>query len=184
MRHFLISSFLIISIISFGQESKWGNSEADSIRCYENYNNFGSLYNGRSYVEAFDPWLFVYNTCPEAKEVIYKIGPKIINAKIKTIEDSLKRHELISLLLKVHDDNNIYFPGKEASVLAKKAYDFYKYYPKKHFEAYKMFNVALNLDPASLQTAYLNKYFNAVVNLYRIDSLDTEGILNGYSRVG
>jgi tetratricopeptide (TPR) repeat protein len=184
MRHFLILSFSLISIISFGQESKWGNSEADSIRCYENYNNFGSLYNGRSYVEAFDPWLFVYNTCPEAKEVIYKIGPKIINAKIKTIEDSLKRHELISLLLKVHDDNNIYFPGKEASVLAKKAYDFYKYYPKNHFEAYKMFNVALNLDPASLQTAYLNKYFNAVVNLYRIDSLDTEGLLNGYSRVG
>ena len=92
--------------------------------------------------------------------------------------------ELILLLLKVHDDYNRYFPGKEASVLAKKAYDFYRFYPDKYYEAYNMFNIALNLDPGAVQTAYLNKYFNAVIKLYKVDSLDTEGLLNGYSMVG
>ena len=36
----------------------------------------------------------------------------------------------------------------------------------------------------AVQTAYLNKYFNTVIKLYKVDSLDTEGLLNGYSMVG
>jgi tetratricopeptide (TPR) repeat protein len=184
MKYFFTLTSFILTFSCIAQKSKWGSTDADSIRCYENYNNFGSLYNGKSYVAAFEPWLFVYNTCPQAKEVIYKIGPKIVDAKIKATKDSSKRNELILLLLKVHDDYNKYFPGKEASVLAKKAYDFYRFYPDKYYDAYNMFNIALNLDPGAVQTAYLNKYFNAVIKLYKVDSLDTEGLLNGYSMVG
>ena len=121
MKYFFTLTSFILTFSCIAQESKWGSTDADSIRCYENYNNFGSLYNGKSYVAAFEPWLFVYNTCPQAKEVIYKIGPKIVDAKIKATKDSSQRNELILLLLKVHDDYNRYFPGKEASVLAKKA---------------------------------------------------------------
>ncbi|CAI8380974.1 MAG: Uncharacterised protein [Owenweeksia sp. TMED14] len=184
MRYFIALYFFTTALFVFSQDSKWGNNEADSIRCYENYNNFGSLYNGKSYVDAFEPWLFVYNTCPQAKEVIYKIGPKIVHAKIGATNDSLKRSELIKLLLKVHDDYNLYFPGKEASILAKKANDFYKYFPNDFYKAYEMFNVALNLDPGAVQPSYLNNYFKAVIKLYKVDSLDTEGLLNGYSLVG
>ncbi|NDD36078.1 MAG: hypothetical protein EBZ26_07220, partial [Flavobacteriia bacterium] len=46
----------------FANAQNWGSNDADSIRCFENYNNFGQLCNGKDYLQAYEPWMIVYTT--------------------------------------------------------------------------------------------------------------------------
>jgi tetratricopeptide (TPR) repeat protein len=178
-------TILLLALSGFSANAqRWGATENDSIRCFENYNNFGQLCNERDYLQAYEPWLIVYTTCPEANEVIYKFAPKILDAKISAEQDSAKRVELIANLMKMYDDWNMYYPGNEAKVLGQKANDYYDYYPDDAFTAYEMFNNALAVNPGDIQPLYLNNYFNAVIALYKVDTLDSEGLLNAYGAVG
>ncbi|HAB35286.1 MAG TPA: hypothetical protein DCE58_01655 [Cryomorphaceae bacterium] len=182
MKRLLIVLFAFSAF--FANAQNWGSSEADSIRCFENYNNFGQLCNGKEYLQAYEPWMIVYTTCPQASEVVYKFAPKIFDAKIKAEKDAAKKTELIAALMKMYDDWNTYYPGSEAKVLGQKANDFYDYYPEDAYTAYQMFNAALEVNPGDIQPLYLNNYFNAVIALYKIDTLDSEGLLNAYGAVG
>jgi tetratricopeptide (TPR) repeat protein len=168
----------------FANAQNWGSNDADSIRCFENYNNFGQLCNGKDYLQAYEPWMIVYTTCPQASEVVYKFAPKIFDAKIKAEQDPAKKAELIAALMKMYDDWNTYYPGSEAKVLGQKANDYYDYYPEDAYTAYQMFNAALDVNPGDIQPLYLNNYFNAVIALYKVDTLDSEGLLNAYGAVG
>jgi tetratricopeptide (TPR) repeat protein len=182
MKRFLI---VCIALISFGaQAQKWGPTEADSIRCFENYNNFGSLCNSKEYLQAYEPWLMVYTTCPQASEVVYKFAPKIFDAKIKAETDPAKKQALIDALMGMYDDWNRYYPGNEAKILGQKANDYYDYHPKDSYKAFTMFNAALAVNPGDIQPLYLNNYFNAAIALYKVDTLDSEGLLNAYGAVG
>ena len=173
---------LNISFASMAQ-SNWGNSATDSIVCFEKFNTFGSLYNSKSYVDAYEPWRAVYETCPKASEVIYRFAPKILEAKIKETTDPTQREALIRLLLSTYDQRNAYFPGKEAEVNAQKADNFWTYYPDKAEEAYAMYKEVFALDPKALQPAYLNNYFNVVIKLYKGDKLNSVGLVEGFNDI-
>ena len=60
----LVTAFLLFAAIATQAQSKWGASAADSVKCWENYNNFGSLMQTRSYVAAYEHWNYVYTNCP------------------------------------------------------------------------------------------------------------------------
>ena len=173
---------LNISFASMAQ-SNWGNSATDSIVCFEKFNTFGSLYNSKSYVDAYEPWRAVYETCPKASEVIYRFAPKILEAKIKETTDPTQREALIRLLLSTYDQRNTYFPGKEAEVNAQKADNFWTYYPDKASVAYAMYKEVFALDPKALQPAYLNNYFNVVIKLYKDEKLNSVGLVEGFNDV-
>jgi len=83
----------------YAQKAVWGKNATDSTVCFEKYNTFGALYNSKSYVEAYEPWKVVYETCPQATEVIYKFAPKILEAKIKEATDPKVKNDLVRLLL-------------------------------------------------------------------------------------
>ena len=65
--------FLLVAVVmtaNVNAQSKWGESVADSVICYDNYNIFGSFYQSKDYAGAFEPWLKVYQTCPAAKKAL------------------------------------------------------------------------------------------------------------------
>ena len=169
---------LSVSLASLAQ-SNWGKSATDSTVCFEKFNTFGSLYNSKSYAEAYEPWRAVYETCPKASEVIYRFAPKILDAKIKETTDPAQREALIRLLLSTYDQRNAYFPGKDAQ----KADNFWTYYPDKASEAYAMYKEVFALDPKALQPAYLNNYFNVVIKLYKDEKLNSVGLVEGFNDV-
>ena len=182
MKRFLLACIALITFSA--QAQQWGSSETDSIRCFENYNNFGSLCNSKEYLQAYEPWLMVYTTCPQASEVVYKFAPKIFDAKIKAEVDAAKKQALILDLMKMYDDWILYYPGNEAKILGQKANDYYDYHPDDSYTAFQMFNAALLVNPGDIQPLYLNNYFNAAIALYKVDTLDSEGLLNAYGAVG
>jgi tetratricopeptide (TPR) repeat protein len=167
----------------YAQKAVWGKNATDSTVCFEKYNTFGALYNSKSYVEAYEPWKAVYETCPQATEVIYKFAPKILEAKIKEATDPKVKNDLVRLLMSTYDRRNELYPGKEAEILAQKADDFWTYYPDSASKAYDMYKKVFAMDPKALQPAYLNNYFNVVIKLYKDEKLNSFGLVEGFNDV-
>lgn len=183
MNRFLavVTAFVMTVSVS-AQVKKWGETEQDSLDCFVNFNDFGTLYNGKSYADAYEPWKKVYTTCPQVNEVIYKYAPKIFKYKIKDAADSATQHDLATELMGVYDQRMALYPGNEAKILGAKANDHYKYF-KDAWTAYHIFQDAFAIDAAAIQPSYLNTYFNTVIKLYKMDSLDNGELLNGYAAV-
>ena len=106
--------------MSMVAQGTWGSNSADSTKCFENFNDFGALYNAKSYLDAYDHWKVVYEICPAASVVIYKYAPKLFAYKIKDTQDSAMRAGLVSDLMSVYDNQMTLYPGTEAKLTAKK----------------------------------------------------------------
>jgi len=182
MKRLFTSILFTCMAMSMVAQGTWGSNSADSTKCFENFNDFGALYNSKSYLDAYDHWKVVYEICPAASVVIYKYAPKLFAYKIKDTQDSAMRAGLVSDLMSVYDNQMTLYPGTEAKLTAKKANDHFKY-NKDYNEAYVMFNDALQLDPSEVQPSYLNTYFKVVLWMYKNDSIDAEGLLNSYAAV-
>ena len=83
MKRIIFFFAAVVLAANVNAQSKWGETMADSVTCYESYNIFGSFYQSKDYAGAFEPWLKVYQTCPSAKKATYIYGPKIVETKIK-----------------------------------------------------------------------------------------------------
>jgi hypothetical protein len=64
MKRILFVLGAVLMTVGVKGQSKWGSTTADSVSCYEGYNIFGSYYQSKNYLDAFEPWLNVYQTCP------------------------------------------------------------------------------------------------------------------------
>ena len=140
-------------------QSKWGSTTADSVSCYEGYNIFGSYYQSKNYLDAFEPWLNVYQTCPGAKKATFIYGPKIVETKIKATTDAVEKQGYIDILVKLYDDRLIYFPGKEGYVLSEKASKYIKYNSDSVEQAARYFDAAYAVAGNDMSASQLNAYF-------------------------
>jgi len=129
-RILFVFGILLMSFSVQAQESKWGNSIADSVSCFQNYNIMGSYYQSKDYAEAYDAWKALYETCPSANIRIYTYGDNIIEAKIKEASDDATKNALIQELLSLYDAFAVHFPKEKSNAISSKAYHFYNYYRK------------------------------------------------------
>ncbi len=191
-----ILTILTLALISQGAfaQSKWGATPADSLRCFENYNNFGQLANARQYLQAYDYWNSVYNECPAVNKSIYIYGSRIVEAKIEAIEEAIEatpsdsltqyREILIDQLIGLADNRLKYFPEREAYVMASKAQDMFEY--RKETTVVEVFNTlddAMNLDASELSAVHFWTYFLSAVELNKMDSLDLADIFDKYNQI-
>lgn len=177
------------------QDKTWGETATDSVRCWENYNNFGALFNQKQYAQAYENWNVVYETCPAAKEVIYIYGARVIEAKIEEVETKAEaaaaaekvtlmdqRNELVSQLFEMYDNRMKYFPGKEAYVKASKAADLFEYYGDSATQqVFDLFGEAMELDATELSASHFWTYFMTAVELKKQDKIDLAGVFDIYN---
>jgi len=165
------------------QESKWGNSIADSVSCFENYNIMGSYYQGKNYVDAYDSWKALYETCPAANIRIYTYGDNILEAMIKTASDEASKNGYIQELLGMFDSFATHFPEEKANALSSKAYHFYNYYKKDADSVSKavvMFEEAKSLLGDTMSVAHIDRYFQANVKEFNKNK-DVERLFEVYN---
>lgn len=196
-----ILALLALAFLAQGmnaQDNIWGETRTDSIRCWENYNNFGSLANQRQYAQAFDHWKIVYETCPAVKEVIYKFGPRVIEGKMEALDQMIastadeaakaelvaERAALVDLLFEQYESRMQYFPGTEAYVKASMAQDIYGYYGDTAYNrVYNLFNEAMDIDPTQMSASQFWTFFKVAVELKDRDVLDLADIFEVYNRI-
>ena len=95
--------------------------------CEENLSIYTEFYKQKNYVDAYNPWAYLFNNAPKRTKNIYLHGPKIIKGVLKTLDAPSRREGLIDTLVMVYDQRNTYYPGKEAYVMGLKGADMYKY---------------------------------------------------------
>ena len=165
-RILFVFGILLMSFSVQAQESKWGNSIADSVSCFQNYNIMGSYYQSKDYAEAYDAWKALYETCPSANIRIYTYGDNIIEAKIKEASDDATKNALIQELLSLYDAFAVHFPKEKSNAISSKAYHFYNYYRKNSDSVSKSvvtFEEAKSLLGDTMSVAHTDRYFQANV---------------------
>lgn len=186
MRRILfVFGILLVSFSVQAQESKWGNSIADSVSCFQNYNIMGSYYQSKDYSEAYDAWKALYETCPSANIRIYTYGDNIIEAKIKEASDDATKNVLIQELLSLYDAFAVHFPKEKANAISSKAYHFYNYYRKNSDSVSKavvMFEEAKSLLGDTMSVAHTDRYFQANVKEFN-KTKDVDRLFEVYNSV-
>ena len=184
-RILFVFGILLMSYSAQAQESKWGNSIADSVSCFQNYNIMGSYYQSKDYAEAYDAWKALYETCPSANIRIYTYGDNIIEAKIKEASDDATKNALIQELLSLYDAFAVHFPKEKANALSSKAYHFYNYYRKNSDSVSKavvMFEQAKSLLGDTMSVAHTDRYFQANVKEFN-KTKDVDRLFEVYNSV-
>lgn len=184
-RILFVFGILLMSFSVQAQESKWGNSIADSVSCFQNYNIMGSYYQSMDYAEAYDAWKALYETCPSANIRIYTYGDNIIEAKIKETNDDAAKNVLIQELLALYDAFALHFPEEKANAMSSKAYHFYNYYKKDAdsiSKAVVMFDEAKSLLGDTMSVAHTDRYFQANVKEFN-KTKDVDRLFEVYNSV-
>ena len=184
-RILFVFGILLMSFSAQAQESKWGNSIADSVSCFQNYNIMGSYYQSKDYAEAYDAWKALYETCPSANIRIYTYGDNIIEAKIKETNDDAAKNVLILELLALYDAFALHFPEEKANAMSSKAYHFYDYYKKDAdsiSKAVVMFDEAKSLLGDTMSVAHTDRYFQANVKEFN-KTKDVDRLFEVYNSV-
>lgn len=169
MKRIIFFFAAVVLTANVNAQSKWGETMADSVTCYESYNIFGSFYQSKDYAGAFEPWLKVYQTCPSAKKATYIYGPKIVETKIKATTDPVEKQKYVDILIDLYDKRLQYFPGKEGYVLSEKASKYIKYNKDSIVTAAKLFDTAFEVAGNSMTASQLNAYFLTNIKLFNID---------------
>ncbi|MCH1533413.1 MAG: hypothetical protein L7S65_00495 [Schleiferiaceae bacterium] len=184
-RILFVFGIILMSFSAEAQESKWGNSIADSVSCFQNYNIMGSYYQSKDYAEAYEAWKALYETCPSANIRIYTYGDNIIEAKIKEAADDATKNALIQELLGLYDAFAINFPKEKSNALSSKAYHFYNYYRKNADSVSKavvMFEEAKALLGDTMSVAHTDRYFQANVKEFN-KTKDVDRLFEVYNSV-
>ena len=109
----LVTALILFASIATQAQSKWGASDADSVKCWENYNNFGSLMQTKSYAAAYEHWNYVYTNCPSVKKNTFIYAPRILKEMIDNAATPELKTKYEDQLIESYDKRLQHFPGKE-----------------------------------------------------------------------
>ena len=157
-----ILTFLLINLsLLFGQN--------DNSECPVNLSIFAEYAKVKNYKSAYEPWLHVFNNCPELNDATFKYGELIIKSEIKNAVDEDKV-VLKKQLVELYDKWAQFFPKKKSGVselgkiLSKKAQTLVDYNLASNEQANAIFNEAFLKDsdsfnsPKSLYTFFKTTY--------------------------
>ena len=81
----LVGTLLFFCITDTNAQTKFGEDENE---CKENLSIFREFYKQKNYADALKPWRWAFLNCPASSGNIYKNGPKIIKAKLKSEKEN------------------------------------------------------------------------------------------------
>ena len=77
--------------------------------CVNNVIAFHGMVKNKQYDEAYEPWLYVYETCPNANRAIYVDGARIIEALYNSTFDEGEKRRLAELAIELQDKHIQYY---------------------------------------------------------------------------
>ncbi len=128
----------------------------DSIDVLGSLSLYQDAFKRKSYVEAIEPWEFVFQKAPLAMVRVYTDGAWMFENLIQNETDAAKKSEYFEKLMKIYDQRaanldalNSFATPKTTStmgnIICRKAYDYYYYCPNMDNEtAYQMFRKGID----------------------------------------
>ena len=170
-------SLVFITQIAYGQ-SKYG---ADENACKENLSMFREYYKQKNYVDALKPWRWAFINCPASSGNIYKNGPKIIKAKMKSNPDN--KDQYIDTLMMIYDQRIQYGFGDEGYILGLKGYELVLLSKDKSMQAYEILEKGISMSGVNSDFRSIYGFMKAVVNLEKSGKKVKEDVISVYATV-
>lgn len=164
------------------QEKKTGEVTQE---CMQNLSLFTTSCKHKNYADALGPWEKAYADCPYAHKNIYILGVQIVSWQIDNEKDAAKKEELFQKLMKVYDDQILYFgndpkdPVEE--ILADKAVTSLKYKPNDLAMPYKWLKDAVTKLGADCGATHIQTFLTTSYSLYKKDPSLTEQFISDYT---
>ena len=182
-------SFLLLAAISLNLcaqnkqtiDPKYGS---DKEACEQNLSIYTEFYKQKNYTDSYESWSYLFNNAPKRTKNIYLHGPKIVKGVIKTTADPSRKEALVDTLIKVYDQRNAYYPGKEAYVTGLKGADMYRHLKNstKGLQAsHEVLEKAFNSSGNESTAGVLNYYFMATTKLVQAKVLKVEDLIALFS---
>jgi len=183
---------LALAVLAISSANAQGSFGLDEQKCKENLSLYREYYKQKNYSDAYGPWLWTFNNCPESSGNIYKNGPKILKGYLKdhegfvndeTQDYDVNDHESIKELLMSVFDQRIQYFGKEGYVLGLKGFELIGLDKSRSEEAlgYLQRSIDLEENNSSVQAVY--GYMKAMVNLEKSGDKTKADVLEAYALV-
>ena len=182
---FSLLALVAVSFNALAQDDeallKYGN---DKDKCEENLSIYTEFYKQKNYVDAYNPWSYLFNEAPKRTKNIYIHGPRILKGVIKLEADAIRKAVLIDSLLAIYDQRNTFYPGSEAKVIGSKGADMYKYMKgtTEGLQAsHQVLRTSFEMGGNESSAIVLNYYFLATTKLVQAKVLKVEDLIALFS---
>ena len=191
IKYTLLLAVLIVSNIapfhSFSQINNNSSENTDKYgsdpeKCKMNLSFYIEFYKQKNYDAAYLPWSVVFRECPKSSKNIYIHGPTIVMNKINKIIDPMVQNKYIDTLMQIYD-KRIQLFGEDGKVLGIKGIDYYKLYPQKKAEAYKILDKSIQLEGNNSDADVISTFFSVAADLVKDKGITDEQFFDQYNNL-
>ena len=180
-KYLLILTLSIIGLPGFvkAQVGKYGT---DSIACITNISLSNEYFKQGNYIDAIDPWRWIFNNCPAATKRTYLNGVTMYEKFMADEKDPAVKAKLLDTLLMIYDQRIKYF-GEAGFVLGRKGIALYDYAPDRKQEIKDVLGKSIQADSIRSGPVVLYKYFQVNTELYAQKAITKEDVIDVYDQV-
>lgn len=104
---FSIGFFLVLGIINVEGQNKYGKKPS---KCKTNLSIFNEYSKNGNFTEAYEPWKWCIDNCPQSSKLLYKYGIEILESYYKQTQNETENHKLLEELEILNTMSIKYFP--------------------------------------------------------------------------
>ncbi len=169
------------------QDPKYGNSPEERQKNVEILNYFNDAYNNKDFNTAAGYLQQLMVGAPKASQNMYIHGTTIYRTKLSKEKDPAARTLLLDSLMHIYDVRIKNFGSHatrgEVYLLGLKFRDYMANNPDNSDRLEELFEAAKSVDPAKMDPALVNLYFNMIVEGYKNDAVGTDELLSTYDEL-
>ena len=172
------SSFSQVTNENTGNSDKYGSNPEN---CKMNLSLYIEFYKQKNYDAAYLPWSAVFRECPKSSKNIYIHGASIVMNKVNKAKDPNTQAKFIDTLMMMYDMRIRIF-GEDGLVLGSKGIDYYKLFPQKKDEAFKILDQSIQLEGNNSETLVTMTHLLVAADLLKDKHLTEEQFLDYYNK--
>lgn len=174
-------------------ESKYGK---DSATCVQNLSLYGDYYKQWTNSDyksddlantSYKYWIYCLTQCPLASQNVYTRGVKLVEYKIESCKDSIKKDHYVDTLMLVYDQRIKYFgdnPKFPVGYLkGRQAIDLFQHRKTESKQYYPLFKESYDLMLNETEPTVLYMYFVATIQYFKDNNCDLDLVFETYMKV-
>jgi len=153
----------------------------DSVLCVRNWSLYAEYHRQRNYEMAWEPWKYMFESCPLATKNIYLHGASMVRYFYANEIDADKRDAWVDTLMMIYDQRIEYF-GEEGYVLGRQAADLYQLKPNNVQELFDLTERSIDIQGMATEAPVLLINFQSTIRLVEAGMKETDAIIERFDR--
>lgn len=167
MKAGIFSLILLVAVSAgYSQGSKYGKTDADSVKCVENLSLYYEFFKQKNYKDALNGWRAACEICPKSRKSLYINGVKMYKKFIADEKDDSTKQLFVDTLLGIYDKRIEHF-SQEGFVLGRKGADMMKYRGDNRKAGFDVLKKSFDLQGNKAEAGAILAYYRALYLMER-----------------